>query len=204
MFDVIILLFCLHWHLCGATLQPDILAMSLPPDFQDYTYQSSISMDASATWIFSDGARETNSTFFELADGDFGIAHSFSNIPTGTSNFRIELEISVTYSTACEHVGLMIFHSGTIPVLSRFSSVNQITSSSGLMLFQKVCQYGTSRASFDSTVNITPTNVDNLGTTLETSCDRCSEATSRTNSATYLMVIQVVNQYLSVRFFLSL
>ena len=176
--------------------QPNVNGMAMPPYYQNYLYKSDLSMDPAATWTVSYSASKTSDTVYALANNNFGLASSV-NIPTNIFNYRIELDVTASYSSTCEFFGLMLFKSSAEPVLTRVT-VNRVTLASGLMLFQSLCQNGALRASFDSGTIAAPTEVPNLGQTLVAPCSKCQLVTSSASAANYKMIIQVVNQRLTV------
>ena len=195
-----LIIFCITTvFVCNAVVEPDLYRMSLPRSYQSYTFNSALSMDAAASWTVFNSATQLNDSTFRLANNNFGLASNNANLPSGSINFRIEFEVDATYSAStCESFGFMLHNGLSIPILTRTLGVNKVATYSGLMLFQQLCQYGAVRASFESGVNILPTDVPNLGTALESSCAKCASITSGASSAKYQVVIQVVNEYLSV------
>ena len=198
MFQIVFWL-CLIFNFGYATVEPDLNAMTLPPDFQSYAYQTYLSMEDSAPWNFWNSAFKINTTAFQMANNSFGFGRVWDILGSDFLNFRIELDITATYSaTVCESFGVLIYNDSTLPTLSRTSDVNYISSNSGLFLFQQLCQYGTLRASFSNSVDYSARAVPSLGTTLATPCAKCRSVTSKANSANFKMIIQVVNQHLTV------
>ena len=195
-----LLLCCISFSNVNTSNLPNLGGMTLPANFQKYHFDSRLSMGAGADWVFLDSAVKTSENKFSLVDGTFGFVHTSDNIPPGTFNFRMEVDISSNYSTNCGSFGLMLFKETSVPWLTRILGVNRISSTSGLILIQDLCQNGSLNVYFNDKVNAFATDVSKLGGQLPTLCSHCQAVTSSSSSANYQMIIQVVDNLLTVSY----
>ena len=181
----------------NADVQPNLNGMTLPPNFQSYSYIKDLSMDPAGGWVFLNSAKKTSDTKFDLATEKFGFVHSLKNLPETSYNFRIELDLIVKNGANCGIFGILLFNANSVP---KWNHTNMMYQTSGLMLFQDLCQNGTLRLSYEANLNAKATDISKSGTLLATPCSQCQEfiSTSTSSSINYQLIIQIVNQHITV------